>query len=341
MSIHGINVTRESRDAVAKKVAVVGAGALGQPFGYHISEAGASVTYVVKEKYREEASRGFGLYQHGLFGDPTHIEFTDFEVQVDYGPLSEVDWDQVWLCLSSTAIRGDWLEEFLEAVGETTLVSIQPGLGDREYLEQQYPAERIVSGRVSMIAYPTPLPGGDLPEGEVAYFLPPGEPMWLGGGEPGRAEQVAEMLNAGGCKADVRDDVRSYTMFTGALLETAVAGLELADWSLSEFRKGPTLDLALEAGREAIDIVADYYDTSPPMGVRLGSSASLMKIGLPMASFVMPFDLEAYLEEHFTKVGDQTRHELETFAEEGRSRELPVEALTELRERLGAAPGER
>lgn len=323
---------------MAKKVAVVGAGALGQPFGYHLSEAGASVTYVVKEKYREEASRGFGLYQHRLFGDPTHIQFEDFDVQVDYAPLSEVDWDQVWLCLSSTAIRGDWLGELLEAVGETTLVSIQPGLGDRAYLEQQYPADRIVSGRVSMIAYPTPLPGGDLAGGEVAYFLPPGEPMWLGGGEPGRAEQVAEMLNAGGCKADVRDDVRSYTMFTGALLETAVAGLELANWSLSEFRTGPNLELAVEAGREGIDIVADYYETSPPMAVRLGSSASLLRLGLPMASFVMPFELEAYLEEHFTKVGDQTRHELETFAEEGRNLDLPVESLSELRERLGSPP---
>ncbi len=320
---------------MTRQVAVVGAGALGQPFGYHLSEGGAEVTYVVKQKYRQEAEEGFALHRHRVIGGPERVEFTDFEVVVDYEHLESVDWDQVWLCLSSTAIRGSWLEELLEAVGETTLVSIQPGLGDRAYLEEAYPAERIVSARVSMIAYPTPLPGEELPEGEIAYFLPPGEPMWLGGGSEGRAEGVAERLEAGGCAADVRDDVRAYTMFTGALLETAVAGLELADWSLGAFRGGELLDFAVRAGGEAIAVVEAYYGTRAPWSVRVAASRPVFKLGLPLARRLIPFDLEAYLERHFTKVGDQTRRELEVFVEEGRARELPVEALVQLRERLG------
>ncbi|MFB6372346.1 MAG: ketopantoate reductase family protein, partial [Bradymonadaceae bacterium] len=156
-------------------VGILGAGALGQPFGKYVADGGADLTYIVKEKYREETERGFRLHRHRTFGGPVAEQFDNYDVLVDYDRVAEVDWDHVWLCVSSPAIRGEWLEEFLDAIGETTLVSIQPGLGDREFLEQKYPASRIVSVRVSLIAYPTPLPGEDLPEGDVAYYMPPGE----------------------------------------------------------------------------------------------------------------------------------------------------------------------
>jgi len=317
------------------KIALLGAGALGQPFGHYLSEGGAEVTYVVKEKYREATQRGFRLHRHRTFGGPVTEEFDEFDVLVDYDRVAEIDWDHVWLCVSSTAIRGEWLEAFLEAIGETTLVSIQPGLGDRDYLERAYPADRLVSVRVSLIAYPTPLPGEDLPDGDTAYYMPPGEKIWCGGDRE-RALEVAASLDDGGCPSGIRDDVRAFGAFNSALMETAVAGLELADWSLADFRSGSVLDLALRAGREAIEIVSEYYDASPPMSVRLGSRAGFMRMGLPFASMVMPFDLEAYLEEHFTKVSDQTRQELETFVGEGRERGVPVEALEKLHGRLEA-----
>lgn len=316
------------------KVAILGAGALGQPFGHYLAEGGADLTYIVKEKYREQTEQGFRLHRHKTFGGPEPQTFDDFDVLVDYDRVAEIDWDHVWLCISSTAMRGDWLDDFLEAIGETTLVSIQPGLGDREYLEEKYPSSQIVSIRVSLIAYPTPLPGEDLPEGDIAYFMPPGERIWCGGGDADRAREVADTLEQGGCPAGVRQDVRAFGMFNGALLETAVAGLELADWSLDAFRSSSAFDLANAAGGEAIAIVSDYYDAAPPFSIRLGSNSLVMRMGLPFANIVMPFDLQAYLEEHFTKVGDQTRHELETFVEIGRERGLSVDALRELRERL-------
>ena len=314
-------------------VAVLGAGALGQPFGYHLSEGGADLTFVVKEKYREETEEGFTLHRHHMLGATEALEFDDFDVVVDYDRLGEQEWDQLWLCVSSPAIRGEWIEELLEAVGETTLVSIQPGIDDREYLEERYPAERIVSGRVSMIAYPTPLPGEDLPEGDIAYFLPPGERIWLGG-EAERAGMVAEVLEAGGCPSGVREDLREYMLFSGALLETVVAGLEVAGWSLKGFRQHEIFEVALQAGREARDVVAARFDTTPPLSMKLAGGSLTMRLGLMLAPGVMPFDLEAYLERHFTKVSDQTREELEAFIESGRSEGLEVEALEQLRASL-------
>jgi 2-dehydropantoate 2-reductase len=320
---------------MSERVAIVGAGALGQAFGWYLHCAGAELTYVVKETYRESTEAGFTLHELRMLGGPRRHEFDDFEVCVDYDALADEDWDQVWLCVSSPAIRGDWLPELLEAVGETTLASIQPGIDDRDHLEAHYPAERIASGRVSMIAYPTALPGEELPEGDLAFFMPPGERIWWGGSQTA-AREVADLLEAGGCPAGVRDDLRSYALFSSALLETLVAGLELADWSLSDFRRGSELDLAMTAADEAIDVVAAKFQASPPMGLRLGTSSLSMRLGLPVASALIPFDFEAYLEAHFTKVSDQTRDELRAFIDNGRAHDIEVEALSALLERLEA-----
>lgn len=311
------------------RILIVGAGALGQPFGYHLNQGGAEVAYSVKPEHCDECESGFTLHRYRMFGRPNRLEFDDYEVYVDYDEISELDWDQVWLCVSSTAVRGDWLPALMEAVGETTLVSIQPGLEVREHLESHYPAERIVSGRVSMIAWPTPLGDESLPEGDIAYFLPPAQPVYFGGGA-GRAGRVAELLDDGGCPAATHDEVLSYGAFTSAILETAVAGLEVTGWSLRAFRRSEMLETAAQAGSEALRVVAAKYDRKPPWMVRIASRPFFMRLGLPVFAFVLPFDLEAYLEEHFTKVGDQTREEIVDFIESGEMHGLEVGSLRSL-----------
>lgn len=318
-------------------VAIVGAGALGQPFGYHLSEGGADVTYVVKPKHLEECQGGFRLHRYRIFGGPRSVQFDDFQLETSYERVAEKDWDQVWLCISSTALSGEWLPEFLEAIGDTTLVSIQPGLEDRAFLEERYPAERIVSGRVSMIAWNTPLAGEELPANDVAYFIPPAQPITFGVAME-RAREVADLLSAGGCPAGVHDEILSYTAFSSAVLETAVAGIELAGWSLREFRRGKWSRIAADAGAEALEIVGRKYDKKPPLSLRLGTKPLTIKMGLPFATAATPFDLEAYLEEHFTKVGDQTREELAEFVAAGEQQGLAVESLSLLLDELGEPP---
>lgn len=315
-------------------VAIVGAGSLGQPFGYYLAQGGAKVTYIVKEKYASDAKQGFTLHEWGLFGRPTTHEFADFDVVVDYEELERHQFDQLWLCLPSPAIRGHWLTELLEAVGSTTLVSIQPGLRDRNFLEEQYPSDRIVSVRVSLVAYPTPLPGEDLPEGDIAFIMPPGERIWVGGAARARNHQVSESLEAGGCSSGVRGDVRSATLRSSALMETTIAGLEVAGWNLSAFRHHPVTKTVSDAAKQALEVVAAYTDTSVPITARLATGRLPLSWGLSMGNWAAPFDLEAYLKKHFTKVGDQTRAHLEEWIEIGRERDCPVSSLQTLRNAL-------
>lgn len=43
-------------------VLLIGAGAVGQAYGYHFQRGGAAVTFFVRARYADEARRGFGLY---------------------------------------------------------------------------------------------------------------------------------------------------------------------------------------------------------------------------------------------------------------------------------------
>ncbi|MGB3623971.1 MAG: 2-dehydropantoate 2-reductase N-terminal domain-containing protein, partial [Ketobacter sp.] len=42
---------------------IVGAGAVGQVYGHFLQRGGASVSYLVKEKYKYDCEKGFTLYR--------------------------------------------------------------------------------------------------------------------------------------------------------------------------------------------------------------------------------------------------------------------------------------
>jgi hypothetical protein len=59
-----------------------------------------------------------------------------------------------------------------------------------------------------------------------------------------------------------------------------------------------------------------------------------VRAALALARSLTPFDLEAYLSFHFTKVGPQTRLMLETYAKRAEKSSISNAALHELRSAL-------
>ena len=108
-------------DARAPKILLVGAGAVGQVYGYHLHRGGAQVTFYVRAKYREGlAQDGMPLYPLKGRDKGKCIEFKDFGlVSTPAEVAAQGPFDQVWLCMSSTALKGDWLEPLLAVIGET------------------------------------------------------------------------------------------------------------------------------------------------------------------------------------------------------------------------------
>ncbi len=321
------------------RVLVVGAGAVGQVFGHHLVRAGADLTFFVREQYRERTAQGFGLYRLRLTGAPEPLRLEGFNVVCSAEEVAATRFDQIYLALPSQALAGAWMTELAAAGGDATWISIQPGPDDRQaLLTAGVRPERLVSGMLSLVSYPAPLPGETrIPREGTAFWHPPRVPTLLSGPAE-RLDPVLALLERGGFPARRHPDVDREVSFFTAVLLPYLAALELSGWSLRALLRGRAIRLGAAAAREASAIIAADKGVAPTLPARLAGRAVLVRSGLWLAAKLAPFPLEPYLRLHFTKTREQTLFILEGLREKGVREHLPTPALDALL--LGArAPG--
>jgi 2-dehydropantoate 2-reductase len=260
----------------------------------------------------------------------------------------------VLLSVSSTALYADggrWLDDLFAAMpsdsGGATLVMLQPGLDDREYVLGKLGAQRasqLVQGGITLVAYHAPLPGGApyggrspeaLPEPGMAYWLPPGQPAMFAG-EAGRVQTVRAALEAGGFATRTSPDLQKENIVGMPALNVLVCALEASHWSFEELLNGPNLEIASCAVRESVAVFARLRGVSmPATPAWLFSRPATIRLILHGSKYVVPFDFETYLKVHFTKVGEQMHQGLRDFIRHGAELGVPTPALQKL---LGQLP---
>lgn len=309
---------------------LIGAGAVGQIYGWHLARGGAAVSFYVKPKYASECRAGLRLYPlNGRKREP--VRFDTFEVLSDIAAVREGEWDSVWLCISSTALRGDWLAPMLDAIGDATLVTLQPGLEERAYLAERYPVDRTVYGVIAFVSYQAPLEterGGPRDDPGVAFWHPPLQKSPFSGVKD-RVAPIVRTLQAGRCPARVHADASRWAAGPTAIMMPHLAALEREGWTFDALGRGDALSEAAVASRQALSVVGHHYQTRPSFA-RFFVRAWVLRTFLWLARRRTPFDLETYLRYHFTKVADQTRYLMGTYIEAGRDAGLPVDALEAL-----------
>lgn len=311
----------------ARSVLVVGAGAIGQVYGHFLASGGAQVTYYVRERYREAAERGFPLAQLESRRRRRALPAAAAEVVSSCAEVAARRFDQVYLTVPSDALEGPWLAELLAAAGAAILVSLTPGAGDRDRLVAAGAApERLVSGFLALVAYHAPLPGEDssVPACTTVWF-PPLSPCLFSGPAAARDEVLAA-LAAGGLPARAHRDVPALGAFGSSAMLAFMLALEAAGWSLAELRQPRRLAEACAAMRESVDLTARDFG-KPPLGVRLATRPWLLRAALALAPRFAPFPLQTYLQVHFTKVGEQTRHLVRAALDRGHAAGLEAPAL--------------
>ncbi|PKN56639.1 MAG: hypothetical protein CVU56_15215 [Deltaproteobacteria bacterium HGW-Deltaproteobacteria-14] len=338
-------------------ILVVGAGAVGLAYGYHLQRGGARVAFLVKPKYAAAARRGVAMYalntKAGRRREP--VRFDGFEVLTETAEVAATRWDQVWLCLSSTALRAPevqstrgshqgagerarperpWFDALCGAIGEATLVSLTPALDDHAYLTARYPEDRVVSGMINMISYQAPLLGETVPEPGIAYYRPGKNPF--SGPDADRVGGVVAALAAGGWRAKRVKDAARSAAFGSAMMMPPIAALELSGWGFAETRRSPHLKTAVGAVSEAIRAVAAYRGEPRPLA-RFAIRGCVLRLLTRLAPRVLPLDVETYLHYHFEKVGAQTTLMLERWVTLGNERGVATPALGELLAALAAA----
>ena len=317
------------------RVLIVGAGAVGQVYGRHLAAGGAEVGVYVRKKYAAACQAGLTLYPLNDSRDPDRCRTTFQPIAVRSTPEQLVGehWDQVWLCISSTALwSGDWLTPLLAAAPSATIVSLQPGLKDRDKLLEKLPAARLVMGMIAFIAWQAPLPGESLHPPGIMYWHPPLSPSPFSGPDDA-VHRIVSALTAGKCPAKAAADVPRQSATGSALLMPTIGALELAGWSLPALGRPPHAAIAAAAAREAMAIAAAWHSSPPPAITGL-VRPWLLRLVTVLAPRLVPFDLQTYLRYHFTKVGDQTRASLRTLIEQGQRNHQPTAALEQLSAQL-------
>jgi len=314
---------------------IVGAGAVGQVFGRHLALGGAEVAFFVKDKYAAEARAGFRLYPLNQKRHPAH-RLDGAGVVTTMAEVAAQRWDQVYLTVSSTAIRvGTWLGELCAATGDATIVFLQPNLDDRALLLAHCDGARVVDGTIGFLSYHAPLPGeARFTEPGMAYWFPPMAPSPFSGAEP-RVRGVLDALRAGKFPAKRVRDLSQTAPFPSAVLNAYVAALEGAGWSFATLRRDGYLAAGARAARQMLAIAAREVGAKAPLGVRLAARPTTMRVVLRVQRAIVPLDLEAFFKAHFTKVGAQTRLGLRRYLALGKKHGLPVDAIAQLVAYLG------
>jgi len=314
------------------QICIVGAGAVGLVYASYLRRAGSEVALLVKPEHAETCARGFSLHQLKWGGRIVDEQIAPLKIHTSPAEVTKNRWDQIWLTVASDAMRAPWLGELLGDSGEATVAMLQPDLDDRSLVLEHIPEERLVHGLIGFLSFQAPLldaPAPTLPEG-IAYTLLPIAASRFDGA---RAPEIVSLLRRGGFRAGLARDLPGSSAERSATTVPLIAGLEVAGWSIADFVRGPWLAPSIDASKEALAAVAARLGRRPAV-VRHALHPISVRAALTAAPHLTPFDLEAYLRFHFTKVGAQTRLMLETYARHAAEHALPGGALEDLRAAL-------
>ncbi|MFK7927745.1 MAG: ketopantoate reductase family protein [Myxococcota bacterium] len=318
------------------RVLIIGAGSVGQVYGYHLQKGGAKVTYLVKEKHLPGLSEGMVLYPWNRKDRSTPIRWTDFELvtSLDEGLVDGID--VIALATSATAlIQGSWYDEVVQKRGDASILVLQPGTDIPEWIYERTPREAVVWGLISVSAWPAPLPGQDLPESGQAWWFPWGGKLGFSGPES-RAQALVDAMSAGGAPSALRDDIHVDQAFAGPMLAFVVIALELSDWSMDRLTADRPLLAQAHQAMHACLVYASKATNKPiPFLLRQlgpGRIRLVLKYILPLA----PVHFETFFRVHYTKISDQTPVLLNQRIAAIERHDLSAQPLIVLRDKLMA-----
>ena len=310
------------------RILIAGSGAVGAVYAAHLEQAGCYVSFLVRDRNAANAQMPRDLHRFRMLGKPRSVT-----QDIPCIETIEGEWDQLWLCLPSTALETEWLGRRLQELDQQTpLLSWTPDIRDRQRLEARYRGP-VSQGLIGLLSFQSPLPDTDMQEQGFAYLLPPMAAAVVDASPAGR--QAADWLNKGGLATRTSEQLPWLAARGSAVMINSIAALELSGWSFRELRAGDNLTLAAQAAREAIRASALDLGTDPGMAEKL-PYRSLLSMLLAAGPALSPVPLEAYMKFHFSKVGKQTRMMLDSWLILAEEHQVPAPALSELRRRLGS-----
>ena len=300
------------------RILIVGGGAVGQVLGLALRRAGVDLAFFARPaaaaRLRQALDAGGLPLTRVSRRRAVPLRLDGFQVFDDVAAARAFAPAQIWFTTPSPVYYTPWFAAFLQQVPARRALCFAPE-GDRpEFRPAGLPAERLLFGGITFMAWQGALGDGGVAADGVPFWLPPLLAMPVIG-PPAAAAEVAALLRDGGLRAAVRPPAYGADQAAlTAVLTAFVAGLELAGWSPARYRRDPALALAARAAREGV------------AGQRAGSgrvTRALLAVALSRPVFALatlllpplfPFDLQAYLRFHYLKTRPQTLALLDLFS---------------------------
>ena len=315
------------------RVLLVGAGAVGQVYGWHFSKGGADVAFLVRSRHRETLLAGLPLYPHPHQKHREPIVWSDFDVVTTDDEAAAWNPDVVVLCTPSNALREPWLPALVQTLSvNATWLCLAAGLDDAELVKTHTGAERLLVGLIALISYPGPLAGEERREPGMVWWFPPLSSCPFAGPAV-RLKPVMDALRAGGMPVAHKPALQQNSAWPNAILMPFLVALELADWSFDRLQQGAGMADAAASIQETTHIVAARLAQQAPFWTRWVRPFTL-RLVLWVANRVIPLPLEPYLQFHFTKVGAQTRMFIDGYEATALSLGVSVPTLNRQAEQL-------
>jgi ketopantoate reductase len=288
------------------KILVVGAGSVGQVYGYHLGLGGAEITFYVKEKYAKDLKNGLRLLPLNKGSQPKSLEWNNFQVISSDIDVSQVNWDYVLLTLPSNILYTDWLPKFAKVCPKnSSIITLQPNIQDKFELEKYFPKSQIILGVITLIAFNSPQ------KSEVAFWFPPLAKAPFDG-DVAKVNNLLSIFSKSGFPATFKKIGENPTQiaFGANFLNIFVFVLENQKWKLDEFKTKKRADILTKAIDESFEIIASKLGLPKPKWTKILNRFTYSFL-INLAKFLMPFDLEKYLEVHFTKVSPQMKRNVD------------------------------
>lgn len=321
-------------------ILIVGAGAVGQVYGYHFQQQGHQVTFLIKEKYQAELSEGMTLYH--LNKDKSlenPISFQQYQLVTAWPDHKDHHFDVIVLSIPSTALRHLPFADVERCCNQKTpILMLQPSAEDFAILSRNIPGVPLAEGLISLIAYQTPLIDNrnqqlsQQPDKRgIAYYLPP-MAMPVSSNNKQLARQLTALFSDSQIKARVSRSAIADSKLPSAFLMTFLCALEAADWKLEQLSRNKALLTELTRAQHF------FLPTRLPqhwqqLTMRFFITAALRPITyrllIRIAPSLLPLPLEAYLKSHFSKVRQQTLLYMQDYI-----KEIPDQRLIQLLQRI-------
>jgi hypothetical protein len=327
------------------KVLVVGAGAVGQVYGYFLKQGGADVTFYVRPRYVEDLKKGLPLYPLNRRRDlKTPERMTGFGLVSTDAEVARSAWDYVILCTHGGAVLTPWFEPFARSIGNAWLVNLSPDLEGRAAIVRLIPAERLLTGMISLVSYPAPLPGEVCAEPGIAFWFPPLSKVPFQGSERG-LRPLLEVFKRGGfpCERLPGEGDTISGVVADTVLSVFVHALEGAGWKFKAFLAPAQAALARQAIFEQLQtqLLLRGFGTPKLRLLHLILGRTFFRIALFATRVVMPFNFEVYLPIHFTKIRDQRDAGLANTLVQAREHGIATPALQKIADQLRAQRTEK